>query len=146
MLLIDGLMSSLVLPRLTKIFTLSQVLGEWVVEPKAVTFSHDSLANPLSSFVVDYQTGTDVTASPDGLIGVMRSAAEGRSKGSPADRAAEANHCIWIACAAKSVRAQLDFSGERIAKLEMVEDEFKDIQIVDKYGESFFVLGGCADV
>jgi hypothetical protein len=105
-----------------------------MVEPKAITFSHDSLANPLSNFIVDYQTGANLEASPDALVGVMRASAEGRSKGSPVAKAAETSQCLWIACAARSVRAQLNISGERIAKLEMSDAEFRDVQIVERYG------------
>jgi hypothetical protein len=67
----------------------------------------------------------------------MRTSSEERGKGSPIDKAAsDLNHCVWIACAAKAVRCQLDFSGDRIAKLEMpLEDELKDVYIVTKNGE-----------
>ena len=106
-----------------------------MVEPKVITFSHDSLSQPLSNFVVDYQTGANLEASPDALVGVMSALAEGRSKGSPVAKTAEANQCLWIACAARSVRAQLNFNGERVAKLEVSEDEFRDVQIIEKYGE-----------
>ncbi len=110
---------------------LSQSLGEWVVEPKAFTYSHDSLAHPLASFVLDAETGQDLPASSDGLLKLMRPS-DGRT--SVVDKQILAGRSAWIACAAKSIRVQLDFNGERIAKVDAGEEEFKACHVVQKNG------------
>ena len=115
---------------MTKIYTLTNVLGEWMIEAKPPTFTNESLAEPLASFVLDPLTGNELMPTADSLHAVMRikDSPEGKSKDT-------APHCIWVAASRKSVRCAINYQGERIAKIDLEEDELSDIFYITRHGE-----------
>jgi len=125
----DGFMM-LTSHRTTKIYSLANVLGEWIVEPKPPTFTNDSLAGPLASFALDPLTGVELTPSAELLHAAMKvpHSPEGKSKDTSA-------HCLWIAGSRKSVICAVNFNGERVAKIELEEDELSEVFYVTRYGE-----------
>ncbi|WWD20056.1 hypothetical protein CI109_104529 [Kwoniella shandongensis] len=122
---------------MTKIYVLINVLGEWVVETKPPTFTNESLAGPLASFVLDPITGSELNASSESLQAAMRdmAAAEhqhGKGKDVP-------THCLWIAASRKSIRCAVNFNGERVAKVELEEEELSDVFYVTRHGQKVLV-------
>ena len=120
---------------LTKIYTLNSVLGEWVVDSKAATFTHDSLANPVATFMLSYATGESVNATAEALrqsMSLQNSIEQGSSKAE-----GKIPFAIWIVVAKRAIRAQLDFNGERIAKVDVVDGEtIESAYIIRKTGKS----------
>lgn len=116
--------------RLTKIYTLANVLGEWIVEPKPPTFTNDSLAGPLASFVLEPLTGTELTPSAESLQAAMKSPSSPEGKSSKD----LTPHCLWIAASRKSVRCAVNFNGERVAKFELDEDELSEVFYITRHG------------
>jgi hypothetical protein len=115
--------------RMTKIYSLTNVLGEWVVEPKPPTFTNESLAGPLASFVLDPLSGNQLLPSAESLQAVMRPPMGETKKDAPP-------HCIWIAASKKSIRAAVNFNGERVAKVEFEEEELSSVFYVTRHGGS----------
>lgn len=108
--------------RLTKIYSLNTVLGEWMVETKPITFNHDSLANPIQNYIVDLESGAELTASPDAFKQAMGTGANGANS-------------VWIAISKRSIRSQVNFSGEKLAKVDLIEsDEVQHAVILTKNG------------
>ena len=119
--------------RMTKIFSLANVLGEWIVEPKPPTFTNESLAGPLATFVLDPKTGNELLPSADSLSAAMRvPQTEGKAKD-------VAPHCLWIAASRKSMRCAVNFSGEKVAKVELEEDELAEVFYVTRHGQSEYL-------
>jgi len=119
---------------LTKIFTLHSVLGEWVVESKATTFNHESLANPVASFMLSYATGDAVSATAEALRQSMSLQNSIEQTGSKHE--AKIPFAVWIVVAKRAIRVQLDFSGERIAKVDVLEGEsISSAYVVRKNGQ-----------
>ncbi|TYJ56810.1 hypothetical protein B9479_002420 [Cryptococcus floricola] len=119
---------------LTKIYALINVLGEWLVEPKPPTFTNDSLAHPLASFVLDPLTGAELVTNAEALQVAMRDSENqqhiAQSKGKEA-----VVHCIWVAASRKSIRCALNYNGERISKVEMTDDEeLSDVFYITRHG------------
>jgi hypothetical protein len=107
---------------LTKIYSLNTVLGEWMVETKPITFNHDSLANPIKNYIVDLESGAELTASPDAFKQAMGTGANGANS-------------VWIAISKRSLRSQVNFSGEKLAKVDLIEsDEVAQAVILTKNG------------
>jgi len=114
---------------MTKIYTLVNVLGEWMVEPKPPTFTNESLSNPLASFVIDPLTGTELTPSAEALQAAMK------MQGSPETK--EKNqppHCIWFAASRKSIRAAVNFNGEKVSKVEFDEEDLAEVFYITRHG------------
>lgn len=122
---------------MTKIYTLNSVLGEWVVDSKATTFTHDSLANPVATFMLSYATGDAVSATAEGLrqsMSLQNSIEQGSTKAE-----GKIPFAIWIVVAKRAIRAQLDFNGERLAKVDVADGEtLESAHIVTKNGKSRF--------
>lgn len=117
---------------MTKIYTLANVLGEWVVEQKPPTFTNESLANPLASFVLDPLTGAELSPTAEALQAAMRvNPDEGKKDPSP--------HCLWIAVSRKSIRIAINFNGDRVAKVELDEEELAETFYVTRHGENLRV-------
>ena len=119
---------------MTKIYTLVNVLGEWMVEAKPPTFTNDSLSGPLASWVIDPLTGNELVATAESLQASMQA-----QSGTP-DKKDVAPHCIWIAACRKSIRAAVNLSGERVAKVELEQDELSDAFYVTRHGRFYFWL------
>ncbi|KAK4685038.1 hypothetical protein P7C73_g5117, partial [Tremellales sp. Uapishka_1] len=120
---------------MTKIYSLVNVLGEWIVETKPPTFTNESLAGPIASFVLDPLTGTQYLPTAESLQAVMRPPG-----GSPdSKREAAAPHCVWIAASKKSIRCAINFSGDRVAKVELTEEELTDVFYVTRHGQKVLV-------
>lgn len=49
---------------LHKIWTCVHGLAGWMMEKKAVTYTHEGLLDPIASFVLDANTGEELTTSP----------------------------------------------------------------------------------
>lgn len=47
-------------------------------------------------------------------------------------------HCVWIAAGRRGLRAQINVSGERIAKVELEED-LRNIFLVTRHGRFSFL-------
>jgi syntaxin-binding protein 5 len=125
----EGLATSL-----TKIYTLNSVLGEWVVDSKATTFTHDSLVNPVATFMLSYATGEAVNATAEALRQSM--SLQDSLDQSPNKAEGKIPFAVWIVVAKRAIRAQLDFNGERIAKVDVQEGEIiESAHIVRKNGE-----------
>jgi syntaxin-binding protein 5 len=114
---------------MTKIYTLVNVLGEWMVEPKPPTFTNESLANPLASFVIDPFSGNELFASSESLQAAMKlqGSPETKEKNQPP-------HCIWYAASRKSIRAAVNFNGERVAKVEFEDEVLSEVFYVTRHG------------
>lgn len=115
---------------MTKIYTLVNVLGEWMVEVKPPTFTNESLSSPLGTFVLDPTTGNELTASAEALSSAMSRQAtpEGKKDAPP--------HCLWIAASKKSIRAAVNFNGERVAKVEFEDEELGEAFYITRHGMS----------
>jgi syntaxin-binding protein 5 len=114
---------------MTKIYTLVNVLGEWIVEQKPPTFTNDSLANPVASFVLDAHTGVELSPTAEALQAAMRAKPEeGKKESSP--------HCLWLAVSRKSMRLSINFNGERVAKVELTEEDIAEAFYLTRHGES----------
>lgn len=113
------------------------MLGEWVVDSKATTFTHDSLANPVATFMLSYATGDAVSATAEGLrqsMSLQNSIEQGSTKAE-----GKIPFAIWIVVAKRAIRAQLDFNGERLAKVDVADGEtLESAHIVTKNGKSRF--------
>lgn len=128
---INGCFVDLRILRLTKIYTLTSVLGEWVVEPKAVTFSSSSLSNPIATFVISSATGEMLNATADAL----RQALAIQNTSNKHD--AKMPTSVWIAVSQRAIRAHLDINGERIGKVDVPEsDAITSALILNKNGTS----------
>ena len=109
--------------RLTKIYTLNTVLGEWMVETKPITFNHDSLANPINNYILDLESGAELVASPDAFKQAMGTGANGANS-------------VWLAISKRSIRSQVNFSGEKLAKVDLIEtDEVCRAVVLTKNGK-----------
>ena len=118
---------------MTKIYTLVNVLGEWIVESKPPTFTNDSLANPLASFVIDPTTGNELSPSAESLQASMRAGAEH----SPGHKSKDAPpHCLWIAVSRKSIRVAVNFNGEKVGKVELEDEELSEAFYITRHGKS----------
>lgn len=75
-------------------------------------------------------TGNELYTNAEALSGAMQYQATeiGKVKEVPP-------HCIWIACSRRSIRAAVNFSGERVAKVELEQDELSDAFYVTRHGE-----------
>lgn len=116
---------------MTKIYTLANVLGEWLVETKPPTFTNESLANPIASFVIDPLTGNELSPTAESLQASMRPGM--------GDEKAKDAHCLWIAASRKSIRCAVNFNGERVAKVELEVDELSDVFYVTRHGNKIIV-------
>lgn len=116
---------------MTKIYTLVNSLGEWMVDSKPPTFTNDSLAGPLASFVLEPSTGNELSASASSLSASMQAGSPEKEKNAPP-------HCLWIAASKKSIRCAINFSGERIAKVEMGEEELSSVFHITRHGKSLY--------
>jgi hypothetical protein len=117
---------------MTKIYTLVNVLGEWMVEIKPPTFTNDSLAGPLASFVLDPVDGNELSATAESLSAAMQA----HQNQNPDSKGKERPpHCIWISASRKSIRAAVNFNGERVAKVELEQEEFSEAFYVTRHGE-----------
>lgn len=108
-------------------------LGEWMVEskPPPPTFANDSLAGPIASYVLDADSGNELSATPEAL----QKAIDARTGEAPKKDAPP--HCVWIAASRKSIRAAVNVNGERFAKVELGEDEaFQEVFYITRHGES----------
>ncbi|WRT69409.1 uncharacterized protein IL334_006395 [Kwoniella shivajii] len=120
---------------MTKIYVLINVLGEWVVENKPPTFTNESLAGPIASFVLDPITGNELLPSSESLQAAMRDQQvpeHGKGKEVPV-------HCLWIAASKKSIRCAINFNGERIAKVELDDEELSDVFYITRHGQRVLV-------
>jgi hypothetical protein len=114
---------------MTKIYTLVNVLGEWMVETKPPTFTNESLAGPIASYVLDAMTGSELLPTAESLTAAIQ------SQHTPEAKKDQPPHCIWIAASKKSIRAAVNFNGERIAKVELEQDELSECFYVTRFGE-----------
>lgn len=120
--------SDLCASRSTKIYSLNNVLGEWVVETKPVTYSHDSLANPIKNYILDYDTGAELVASGEAFAQVTP--AGNKPAGS-----------LWLAISKRAIRAQVNFNGEKTGKVDLVDtDEVHCAVVFTKNGKTFLFL------
>ena len=115
---------------MTKIYSLHNVLGEWIVEAKPPTFTNDSLAGPIGSFVIDPKTGDEMLPSAGSLSAAMH----GSEQHSPEKAKDVPPHCLWFAASKRSIRAAVNFNGERVAKVEFEQDELSDVFYVSRHG------------
>jgi hypothetical protein len=115
---------------MTKIYTLVNVLGEWMVEAKPPTFTNESLSGPLGIFVLDPTTGNELHPTADALSAAMA------HHGTPEGKKDVPPHCVWIAASKKSIRAAVNFNGERVAKVEFEDEELGEAFYVTRYGMS----------
>jgi len=122
------------MPRMTKIYTLVNSLGEWIVDTKPPTFTNESLAFPVASFVLDPLTGAELLPTAEALQAAMRDPAH--SPTSSKSKNVEP-HCLWIAVAKKSIRIAVNFNGERIGKVEFEEEEIAEAFYVTRHGMLF---------
>lgn len=111
---------------MTKIYTLANVLGEWMVETKPPTFANDSLSHPLATFIIDPMTGNELLPTSESLQASMRPPAD--------DSKAKEAHCLWIAASKKSIRCAVNINGERVAKVELDGDELSEVLYVTRHG------------
>lgn len=119
----------------TKIYSLHNVLGEWMVEAKPPVFTNESLANPLGSWVISPSTGEELAPTADALKSSMDTTTTSptKEKNVPA-------HCIWICAAKRSIRAAINFNGERVAKVELEQHEaLSDCYYITRHGQKVFV-------
>lgn len=116
--------------RLTKIYTLANALGEWIVEPKPPTFTNESLANPLASFVLDPLTGAELSPTAEALAAAMREPKKEESKKDVPP------HCLWLAVSKKSMRMAVNFNGDRVAKVEFEAEELAEAFYLTRHGTS----------
>jgi hypothetical protein len=94
-----------------------------MVETKPVTFNHDSLANPINNYILDLESGAELVASPDAFKQAMGTGANGANS-------------VWIAISKRSIRSQVNFSGEKLAKVDLVEtDEVCRAVVLTKNGK-----------
>ncbi|OCF77713.1 hypothetical protein I204_01711 [Kwoniella mangroviensis CBS 8886] len=123
---------------MTKIYVLINSLGEWIVETKPPTFTNESLAGPIASFVLDPVNGTELSPSSESLQAAMRDQkvpdnhGHGKSKEIPV-------HCLWIAASKKSIRCAINFNGDRVAKVELDDEELSDVFYVTRHGQKVLV-------
>ncbi|WVR08305.1 hypothetical protein IAU60_005358 [Kwoniella sp. DSM 27419] len=120
---------------MTKIYNLINALGEWLVEAKPPTFTNESLAGPLASFVLDPMTGNELLPVAESLQAAMRDQQvpdHGKGKDVPV-------HCLWIAASKRSIRCAVNFNGERVAKVELESDELSDVCYVTRHGQRVLV-------
>ena len=115
---------------MTKIYTLANALGEWIVEQKPPTFTNESLSNPIASFVLDPLTGVELLPTAEALQAALRGSNEEAKKDAPP-------HCLWLAVSRKSIRMAVNFNGERVAKVELDQDELAEAFYLTRHGESF---------
>lgn len=114
---------------MTKIYALVNVLGEWVVEAKPPTFTNDSLSGPIASFVLDPMSGNELVTSATALQAALQESTDhGKGKEVPI-------HCLWVAASKKSIRCAINFSGERIAKVELEDEELSNVFYITRHGE-----------
>jgi syntaxin-binding protein 5 len=116
---------------MTKIYTLANVLGEWLVEAKPPTFTNESLANPLATFVIDPLTGNELSPTAESLQAAMRPGMD--------DAKTKDAHCLWIAASRRSIRCAINFNGERVSKVELEGDELSDVFYVTRHGNKIIV-------
>ncbi|KAJ9102613.1 hypothetical protein QFC19_004722 [Naganishia cerealis] len=106
----------------TKIYSLNSVLGEWVVETKPATHNHDSLSNPIKNYILDYETGAELVASADAFQRVTPTGTK-------------ASGTLWLAISKRAIRAQVNFNGEKIGKVDLVDtDEVHSAVVFIKNG------------
>jgi syntaxin-binding protein 5 len=117
---------------MTKIYTLINVLGEWMVEAKPPTFTNESLAGPLGTFVLDPVSGNELHATAEALSSAMAHHA------TPENKKDVPPHCVWIAASKKSIRAAVNFNGERVAKVEFEDEELGEAFYITRHGTFSF--------
>ncbi|WVO13704.1 hypothetical protein L204_101325 [Cryptococcus depauperatus] len=119
---------------MTKIYSLINVLGEWMVELKPLAFMSDSLAEPLASFVLDPMTGVELTTSAEALEAAMSKETSEFGRGKELRV-----HCIWVAASKKTIRTVTNYNGERLGKVELDDDELSDVFYVMRHGHKVIV-------
>jgi hypothetical protein len=98
-------------------------LSEWVVETKPVAYNHDSLANPIKNYILDYETGAELVASADAFAQVTPTG--NKAAGS-----------LWLAISKRAIRAQVNFNGEKTGKVDLVDtDEVHSAAVFTKNGK-----------
>ena len=116
---------------MTKIYTLVNALGEWIVDTKPPTFTNESLANPIASFVLDPTDGHELLPTAEALQAAMR---VNHDEGKGGKGNAEP-HCLWLAVSRKSMRIAVNFNGDRVGKVELPEDDLASAFFVTRHGE-----------
>lgn len=116
---------------MTKIYTLLNALGEWIVDTKPPTFTNESLANPIASFVLDPKDGHELTPSAEALQAAMRVQPD-EGKGGKGN---VEPHCLWLAVSRKSMRIAVNFNGDRVGKVELPEEDLASAFFVTRHGE-----------
>lgn len=92
------------------------------METKPITFNHDSLANPINNYILDLDSGAELVASPDAFKQAMGTGANGANS-------------VWLAISKRSIRSQINFSGEKLAKVDLIEtDEVCRAVVMTKNG------------
>lgn len=90
-------------------------------------FTNESLANPIASFVLDPMTGAELLPTSEALQAAMRASPdENKKETSP--------HCLWVAVSKKSIRMAINFNGERVAKVELEEEELAEAFYITRHG------------
>ena len=116
---------------MTKIYSLVNSLGEWIVDVKPPTFTNESLAFPVASFVLDPLTGAELLPTSEALQAAMR---EPEYHPNSSKNKSVEPHCLWIAVSKKSIRIAVNFNGDRIGKVELVEEEIAEAFYVTRHG------------
>jgi len=116
---------------MTKIYSLLNSLGEWIVDSKPPTFTNESLAFPVASFVLDPLTGTELLPTAEALQAAMHHPEHSPSS---SKNKTITPHCLWIAVARKSIRIAANFNGERVGKVELGEEEIAEAFYVTRHG------------
>lgn len=102
-------------------------------KPPPPVFANESLAGPLSSFVLEPATGNELGANAEAL---QKALAQGHQEPEkPHKDAHTPPHCVWIAASRKSIRAAVNVNGERFAKVELQEEEFAEVFYITRHGE-----------
>jgi syntaxin-binding protein 5 len=150
---------------LTKVYSLvHHDLAGWQLDRKKThTFSHDSLVYPLASYILDVSTGDELELDPSRLqsssltsfftftacwhalsmrLAAVMNPAEAQKEASrlqiPGTTSAKP-HCVWLACGRRSIRTQVNVTGERIGKVEMDED-IKHAFLVKRQSAKIFII------
>lgn len=118
----------------TKIYGLQNIIGEWTVEQKPPTFANESLANPLSTYVLDPETGNERLAAPQALADMVD---QGPSNAKWSKEAPP--HSLWIAASKHAIRCSVNFNGDRVAKVEFEQEELSDVHYITRHGKRVIV-------
>lgn len=109
-----------------------------MVEAKPPTFTNESLSSPLGTFVLDPSTGNELHPTAEALTSAMAHIAS--DSGSGGGKKDVPPHCLWIAASKKSIRAAINFNGERVAKVEFEDEELGEAFYITRHGELFCAL------